>query len=206
MASVYQMIISLISTLLILLFLTTKSIYADSQSSSSSIYDILESHGLPMGLFPKGISDISFNPASGRLELHLLSPSPCDAKFETSVRNEYSIMGTLAYGHILNLSGVAAQELFLWLPMKGIHVDIPSSGFIYFDVGIVFKQFSLSYFETPKDCEVTAKGDQRNDIVTFNDHVQIAEVTDSVMEDSEYKCQKLVFSPWEPAKYATLLG
>lgn len=31
-------------------------------------------------------------------------------------------------------------------------MDIPSSGLIYFDVGVVSKQFSLSFFETPHDC------------------------------------------------------
>ncbi|CAI9767425.1 unnamed protein product [Fraxinus pennsylvanica] len=176
MTSIYPIIVPSIPTLLILFFLTTKSISADSQSSSSSaIYDILESHGLPMGLFPKGISEISFDPDSGRMELHLVSPSPCDAKFETRVRYEYNITGTLAYGQIVNLSGVAAQELFLWLPVKGIRVDIPSSGLIYFDVGVVFKQFSLSFFETPKDCDVSAKGDQVNVIILFNDQGQIAE-------------------------------
>ncbi|CAI9766550.1 unnamed protein product [Fraxinus pennsylvanica] len=88
-----------------------------------------------MGLFPKGISEISFDPNSSRLELHLVPPSPCDAKLET-------------------------RELFLWLPVKGIRVDITSSGLIYFDVGVVFKQFSSSFFETPKDCDVSTKGDQ----------------------------------------------
>ncbi|PPS14902.1 hypothetical protein GOBAR_AA05679 [Gossypium barbadense] len=50
------------------------------------------------------------------------------------------------------LSGIAAQELFLWFPVKGIGVDVPSSGLIYFDVGVVVKQLPLSMFETPKDC------------------------------------------------------
>lgn len=48
---------------------------------------------------------------------------------------------------------MSAQELFLWFPVKGIRVDVPSSGLIYFDVGgVVYKQFSLSLFETPPDC------------------------------------------------------
>lgn len=63
--------------------------------------------------------------------------------------------GTISYGQIQELSGVSAQELFLWLPVKGIQVDIPSSGLIYFDVGVVSKQFSLSFFETPRDCSAS---------------------------------------------------
>ncbi|WCJ37247.1 hypothetical protein M5689_018398 [Euphorbia peplus] len=63
------------------------------------------------------------------------------------------------------LSGISAQELFLWFPVKGIRVDIPSTGLIYFDVGVVSKQFSLSLFEKPRDCMAVRDG-QREDIRT----------------------------------------
>ncbi len=58
------------------------------------------------------------------------------------------------------MSGISAQELFLWFPEKGVRVDVPSSGLIYFDVGVVYKQFSLSLFETPPDCKAV-RGDER---------------------------------------------
>ncbi|KZV47958.1 hypothetical protein F511_32049 [Dorcoceras hygrometricum] len=149
----------------------------DSRSSPAmSFYDVLKSNGLPMGIFPKGISDFYLDPDSGRFELHMLPPSPCDAKFETRVRYTFNISGFVNYGRIANLSGVAAQELFLWLPVKGIQVDVPSSGLIYFDVGMVFKQFSLSFFEEPKDCNAVEEGDGRgNEVFFFNDHGRIAE-------------------------------
>ena len=81
-------------------------------------------------------------------------PQSCDTKFESQVRYDFNFSGFLSYGQIGNLSGIAAQDLFLWFPVKEIRVDIPSSGIIYFDVGVVFKQFSLSLFETPRDCTV----------------------------------------------------
>lgn len=147
----------------------------DSRSSpASSFYDVLKSNGLPIGLFPKGISDFSLDQASGRFELHLVSPSPCDAKFETRVRYEWNITGSVNYGKIANLSGVAAQELFLWLPVKSIQVDIPSSGLIYFDVGVVFKQFSISFFETPKDCD-DVDDKEANDFVFFDERGRIVQ-------------------------------
>lgn len=156
---------------------SAKPTESDSQSSpSSSIYDVLESHGLPIGIFPKGVSNFTLDPASGNFQLNLLSPVPCDTKFETTVRYECEIKGTIAYGQIANLSGLAAQELFLWLPVKSIRVDVPSSGLIYFDVGVVFKQFSLSFFETPKDCNVLEKGDIGNSIVLFDHSRRIVEV------------------------------
>lgn len=133
------------------LTLSVSSINSDYLDPAASVYDILNFHGLPIGLFPKGISDFTFDPASGRFELHL-SQSSCDAKFETNVRYAWNVSGTISYGSVSGISGVAAQELFLWFPVKGIRVDIPSSGLIYFDVGVVSKQFSLSFFETPHDC------------------------------------------------------
>ncbi|KAK6156454.1 hypothetical protein DH2020_010702 [Rehmannia glutinosa] len=138
-------------------------------SPATLLYDVLKSNGLPIGLFPKGISDFTLDPASGRFELRLLYPSPCDAKFETHVRYQCNITGSVSYGKIANLSGVAAQELFLWLSVKAIEVDVPSSGLIYFDVGVVFKQFSLSFFETPKDCDALKGGDRGDDVVVLFD-------------------------------------
>ncbi|XP_022727821.1 uncharacterized protein LOC111283499 [Durio zibethinus] len=114
-----------------------------------SIYEILKAHGLPMGLLPKGITRFDFDDG-GRFEVHL--DQACNAKFESELHYDRNVSGTLSYGQIGALSGISAQELFLWFPVKGIRVDIPSSGLIYFDVGVVFKQFSLSLFETPRDC------------------------------------------------------
>ncbi|XP_073298659.1 uncharacterized protein, partial [Primulina huaijiensis] len=111
---------------------------------------------------------------------------PFRATFATSVtlrrqirdacRYTFNISGVVNYGKIANLLGVAAQELFLWLPVKGIQVDVPSSGLIYFDVGVVFKQFSLSFFEEPKDCNAVEEEDGRgNEVFFFYDHGRIAE-------------------------------
>ncbi|KAA8538860.1 hypothetical protein F0562_025552 [Nyssa sinensis] len=139
-------------------------------SSASSIYDVFRSNGLPIGLIPKGVTNFTVDPTNGRFEFHL--EEACHAKFETQVRYDWNVSGTLRYGQIAELSGVAAQDLFLWFPVKGIRVDIPSSGIIYFDVGVVFKQFSLSLFETPPDC---AAVDPPIDLLLFNDHGRIVE-------------------------------
>lgn len=100
----------------------------------------------------------------------------CDAKFESNVRYDLNVSGTIGFGELGELSGIAAQELFLWFPVRGIRVDIPSSGLIYFDVGVVFKQYSLSLFDTPRDCTVTgSKLWQSADLVLFDDHGQVVE-------------------------------
>lgn len=118
-------------------------------SEQQSIYDILREHGLPMGLLPKGVKKFDIN-ETGHFEVHL--DRACNAKFESELHYDVNVTGKLSYGQIGALSGISAQELFLWFPVVGIRVDVPSSGLIYFDVGVVFKQFSLSLFETPREC------------------------------------------------------
>lgn len=114
-----------------------------------SVYDVLRAHGLPMGLLPKGVKNFTLDD-DGRFEAYL--EQACSAKFESKLHYDRNVSGRLSYGQIGNLTGISAQELFLWFPVKGIRVDVPSSGLIYFDVGVVFKQFSLSLFESPPDC------------------------------------------------------
>ncbi|VAH83412.1 unnamed protein product [Triticum turgidum subsp. durum] len=63
--------------------------------------------------------------------------------------------GQISYGRIAELSGVDAQDLFLWFAVRSIRVDVPSSGVIYFDVGVVYKHFPLSFFEAPPPCVPT---------------------------------------------------
>lgn len=117
--------------------------------AEETIYDLLKKNGLPEGLLPKGVKSYALND-DGQLEVYL--EKPCYTKFENQVYFEKMIRGNLSYGQLAGVAGVEQQELFLWFPVKGIRVDIPNSGFIYFDVGVVYKQFSLALFETPPDC------------------------------------------------------
>ncbi|CAN1815598.1 Uncharacterized protein At5g01610 [Linum perenne] len=141
---------SLVSLSFLLLLILSNSAQAD----SSSIYEILKARGLPMGLLPKGITDFKFDESAGYFEVHL--DQACNAKYESEIHYDRNVSGTISYGRIESLSGISAQELFLWFPVKGIRVDVPSSGLIYFDVGVVLKQFSLSLFETPRDCAASS--------------------------------------------------
>ncbi|CAJ1823475.1 unnamed protein product [Sphenostylis stenocarpa] len=120
-------------------------------SNSTTIYDELRAQGLPVGLLPKGVAKYSLNGTSGEFEVWM--EEPCNAKFENEVHYDSNIKGILGFGRIGKLSGVSAQELFLWFPVKGIRVDVPTSGLIHFDVGVADKQFSLSLFEDPPDCK-----------------------------------------------------
>lgn len=136
-------------TLIPLIFVAVPAKEAASEAPAKTAYEVLRQHGLPSGLFPKGVREFHLD-EEGRFEVHL--EEDCTAKFETEVRYARNITCTVSYGQITAISGLSAQELFLWFPVRGIRVDIPSSGLIYFDVGVIYKQFSLSLFETPPDC------------------------------------------------------
>lgn len=129
--------------------------------ADGTIYDHLRRFGLPVGLFPKGITDYSVDPATGEFRVSLTQP--CIARFENEFHYDLNVTGTLQFGEIGGLSGVSAQELFLWFPVKGIRVDVPSSGVIHFDVGVADKQFSLSLFDSPPDCTAVTPDDDDPD-------------------------------------------
>ncbi|KAK6141776.1 hypothetical protein DH2020_024484 [Rehmannia glutinosa] len=139
----------LFPTSALFIFSLISSMAASTEASDSSIYEVLKSHGLPMGLLPKGVKNFTVD-NSGKFDVHL--DRACNAKFENELHYDMNVSGVLRYGQIDALSGITAQDLFLWFPVREIRVDIPSSGLIYFDVGVVSKQFSLSSFETPRDC------------------------------------------------------
>ncbi|XP_076950729.1 uncharacterized protein At5g01610-like [Bidens hawaiensis] len=169
--------------LLCTLTLTTTFSLSSSEQQPTTIYELLKSNGLPIGLLPKGVTNFTFDD-SGRFEVHL--DQACNAKFEDELHYDRKVSGNLTFGRIDGLSGISAQDLFLWFPVKEIRVDIPSSGLIYFDVGVVSKQFSLSSFETPRECVASSdqivthtviknpstklgirKHDRKQDLVTF---------------------------------------
>nr|GEU96894.1 RNA-directed DNA polymerase, eukaryota [Tanacetum cinerariifolium] len=65
----------------------------------------------------------------------------------------------LIFEGVWNLTGVVTKDLFLWFPVQGIYVDVPSSGVIYFDVGVVWKRFAVSLFEYPRECVEGEEGE-----------------------------------------------
>ncbi|XP_042490085.1 uncharacterized protein LOC122070056 [Macadamia integrifolia] len=122
---------------------------------SDPIHDLLRNNGLPAGLLPKAVKSYNLH-ENGLLEVFL--DRPCLAKFEDRVYFDSVVKGNLSYGALAGLEGLSQKELFLWLPIKGIIVDDPSSGVILFDIGVAHKQLSLSLFDDPPDCEPKSYG------------------------------------------------
>ncbi|XP_027355767.1 uncharacterized protein LOC113865434 [Abrus precatorius] len=127
--------------------------------SSSSIHDLLRSKGLPAGLLPEEVKSYTFS-ENGHLEVFL--DAPCLTKYENRVLFEQVVTANLTYGSLIGVEGLQQEELFVWLPVKDIIVNDPSSGLILFDIGVAHKQLSLSLFEDPPHCK--PEGELRNHV------------------------------------------
>uniref|UniRef100_A0A7N0ZVT6 Uncharacterized protein n=1 Tax=Kalanchoe fedtschenkoi TaxID=63787 RepID=A0A7N0ZVT6_KALFE len=117
--------------------------------SLESLARLLQSHGLPPGIFPENVESFSLDRYS-RLEVRL--DSPCYAEFENMVYFEKVVRANLSYGGLLGLQGLQQRELFLWLPVRGIINNDPSSGVIMIDIGIAHEHIALSHFDEPPVC------------------------------------------------------
>ncbi|KAL4278087.1 hypothetical protein GQ457_03G023590 [Hibiscus cannabinus] len=117
---------------------------------SSSIHDLLVSRGLPKGLLPKEVKSYTLS-ENGTLQVFL--DEPCLTKYENRVFFDTVVRANLSYGSLIGVVGLSQEELFLWLPVKDIIVDDPKSGLILFDIGLAYKQLSLSLFEEPPHCK-----------------------------------------------------
>ncbi|CAN4104104.1 unnamed protein product [Withania somnifera] len=133
-----------------LLLLLSMLMFKVAMSNNMSIHELLKSKGLPAGLLPKEVKSYNLS-NSGLLEVFL--DGPCLAKFDTMALYDSVVRANLSYGSLAAVEGLSQQELFVWLPVKGIMVDNPLSGLILFDIGLAHKQLSLSLFEDPPHCK-----------------------------------------------------
>ncbi|KAL2343919.1 hypothetical protein Fmac_005204 [Flemingia macrophylla] len=115
----------------------------------SSLHRVLNSHGLPAGLFPQSVRSFKLD-QTGHLEVHL--DRPCLAQYETRVFFNSVVRAKLSFGQLKVLDGMSRQKLFLWLPVKDIKVTDPSSGVIVIDIGLAYKHLSLPRFEDSPIC------------------------------------------------------
>ncbi|KAG0545125.1 hypothetical protein BDA96_02G334800 [Sorghum bicolor] len=114
-------------------------------AAAEAANEVLRAHQLPTG-----ITTFHHDTATGRFEAQL--EAPCTARFEVGLRYNTTVTGVISPGQIAAISGVAAQDLLMWFPVHDIKVDIPSSGFIYFNVGVVKKHLPLAVFDAPPAC------------------------------------------------------
>ncbi|KAF3320909.1 hypothetical protein FCM35_KLT15043 [Carex littledalei] len=139
--------------LLLLLLVVVASATSSAATDNPTIHDILRANGLPGGLVPKStyISSFSLDTETGLLTVNLTQP--CYARYaDTSLAYfDNYIAGNLSFGELNRVQGLEQEELFVWLPVKGI-IEEKGSGVILFDIGLAHKRLSRSLFEDPPDC------------------------------------------------------
>ncbi|KAG6490315.1 uncharacterized protein LOC122006360 [Zingiber officinale] len=146
-------------------FFFSASPYAGGESTT--IGDLLRGHGLPVGLLPKAVYSFAHDPSSGLLEVRI--GRLCYVRYGDGLSFfDREVRGNLSYGAIRGVEGWSQEELFLWLPVKGIVVSDPESGVILFDIGLARKRLPISSFEDPPDCLPGGEeGEAADDIELF---------------------------------------
>ena len=137
---------------LALLTTPTLSLYEpdpDSDSISSTVYELLPKYGLPSGLLPDSVTNFTLSD-DGRFVVYL--SKPCTIEFDYLVYYEKTISGRIGYGSITELEGIQVKRFFLWFDVDEIKVDLPPNDSIYFKVGIINKKLDIDQFKTVHSC------------------------------------------------------
>uniref|UniRef100_A0A0C9RNE3 TSA: Wollemia nobilis Ref_Wollemi_Transcript_8709_1002 transcribed RNA sequence n=1 Tax=Wollemia nobilis TaxID=56998 RepID=A0A0C9RNE3_9CONI len=134
---------------------------ADLYVSDQPVSEILAKYGLPIGLLPDSVKSYSLgDDGSFKVELD----KPCYVQFNYLVYYEKTITGKLSYGKITGLDGIQAKQFFIWVDVTGIVMDLPSSDYIYFQVGIISKKIDISWFESVPTCKNSYGSEPCNEI------------------------------------------
>ncbi|KAJ3670330.1 hypothetical protein LUZ60_010654 [Juncus effusus] len=123
--------------------------------AGTSIHELLKAHGLPAGILPKSsyISSFTLDSDTGLLTVNLTQS--CYARYADSDLAFFDnyVTGNLSFGSLNGVNGLQQEELFVWLPVKGILIEEQQSGVLLFDIGLAHKRLSRSLFEDPPDCQ-----------------------------------------------------
>ncbi|KAK4380262.1 hypothetical protein RND71_002124 [Anisodus tanguticus] len=121
--------------------------------ANTTVYQILTKYSLPQGILPNSVKAYTLS-EDGTFEVVL--EKPCYVEFEYLVYYAEKISGKLSIGSITELGGIQVKRFLFWLNVNEIRVDFPSSGSIYFQVGIINKKLDVKQFETVHTCRDNA--------------------------------------------------
>ncbi|GLJ05644.1 hypothetical protein SUGI_0022120 [Cryptomeria japonica] len=151
------------ATILAVMLVVCTGVRAGSGASDEPITEVLAKYGLPIGLLPDSVKSYSLAD-DGEFKVEL--EKPCYVQFNCLVYYDDKITGKLTYGKISDLDGIKVRKFFIWVNIKGIEVDVPSSDFIYFKVGIISKKIEISWFESVPTCKDSLGNEPCNDVQT----------------------------------------
>lgn len=97
--------------------------------------ELLQSYGLPRGLFPKNATHYELEEDTGKLSVFL--PSICEVGYKDSsvVRYAAKVTGTLSQGKLLNIEGLKTKIL-VWVKVTSICIEDSASKKVYFTAGM----------------------------------------------------------------------
>jgi len=146
----FTKMVKTLGALLTTMVIICNSAAASSHESDQSISEILVKYGLPIGLLPDSVKSYSLaDDGSFKVEFG----HPCYVQFNYLVYYEKTVTGKLSYGKINDLKGIQAKELFVWVNVVGMEVDLPSGNYIYFNVGIISKKIEIKWFKSVHSCK-----------------------------------------------------
>nr|GEY20637.1 hypothetical protein [Tanacetum cinerariifolium] len=140
MASITQKPLVIIITLISLNLIITTTTFA----KTNDIHDILPEYGLPVGVLPDAVQSYTLSPTYGSFTVILTNP--CYVKFDDqTVYYDKTNKGKLTYGSSSNVSGIQAKELFVWLSVTGMDLDV-GGDMVEFRVGVLSKKLPVDMF------------------------------------------------------------
>lgn len=101
-------------------------------------FETLKKNGLPIGLIPNTVVKAEMN-SQGWFRVELSSNCRTSVHNTGEVPIYYStvLSGKIEYGRLLSLKGISAKppELPIWVNVRSIYVDAPSSDVVHISVG-----------------------------------------------------------------------
>eukprot|EP00249_Psilotum_nudum_P001972 c14761_g1_i1 orf=229-750(+) len=97
--------------------------------------EMLETYGLPRGLFPKNATHYELEEGTGKLTVFM--PSICEVGFRDSsvIRYATKVTGTLEQGNLKDIEGMKTKVL-VWVKVTCISVDRSTATKLHFNVGV----------------------------------------------------------------------
>ncbi|KAJ0977743.1 hypothetical protein J5N97_013217 [Dioscorea zingiberensis] len=117
--------------------------------SKTTVYEILESYGFPVGLLPEGVTGYDLDESSGKFSAYLKGPCVFSPRDTYQLQYEPTISGTVSLNHLSNLSGISVKVLLFWFDI----IEVQRSGDdLEFSVGVTSANFPVDNFSECPQC------------------------------------------------------
>ncbi|KAL7083060.1 hypothetical protein ACP275_14G139000 [Erythranthe tilingii] len=133
--------------ILLIISLIAFMIGDSNSTTTTSVYQVLESYDFPQGLLPIGVTSYEVDESSGKFSVNLnkscsLTIDGYDLKYKTK------ISGTISKDKLKNLSGIQVKVLLFWVNIIEVTRDDDE---LDLSVGIASATFPVdNFYESPQ--------------------------------------------------------